>query len=1134
MAPDYSGPLAGLLCYFARHRTAANLLLLIVIIFGVAAFPRLRHQFFPDSVFETVRVAAEWEGAGAADIDEAVVQVILPELQNVEGVTDAKSTSFEGRAVVSLEFEESWDMRRAVSDTKSAIDAVSGIPDGVETPEVRLSSWSDRVTDVIIAGPVEAEQLGRLADELVARLFAEGVTRTHIAGVESPRTVVELNEADLLRNDVTLRQVAVQIGEEAKTDPSGEFGASARVRTGVAKRSPDQIANVVVRSNPNGSKLFVGDLATVRVEGADRGLAFFVGEHPAVSVRVNRSEKGDATKIQATVEDVVADLETTLPEGVTIDLIRTRSEAITDRLEILYNNGLLGFGLVVALLYLFLNARVAFWVAAGIPAAMCAAVALMYAFGLSLNMVSLFGLIITLGIVVDDAIVVGEHADFRRRHLGESADMAATGAALNMSAPVFAASLTTMIAFLGLTAAGGRFGTLILDLVFAVVAVLLASLLECFLILPNHMRHSLKHSRAERWYDLPSRIVNYGFVWVRDRLFRPFVSVMIVFRYPVVAIVLVLLAAQAALFISGDVRWRFFSAPEQGSVNGNFAMAPSANRADSAAMMRELQRAARETGAKYEAEYGLNPITYVIAGVGGSTGRGLSGADTKDRDLLGLIAIELIDADLRPYSSFEFVAELQDEVRRHPLLETLAFRGGRFGPGSDSLEIHLSGGDARLLKEAAERLKAELAAYPEVSAVEDDLAYDKDELVLDLTPQGQALGFTIDSVGRELRDRLAGVTAASFPDGTRTREITVQLNEDELTADFLDRWRLKAGSGEYAPLSDIVTVKRTSGFSTIRRDNGVRVVTVSGDLSEDDPDRALEITKSLQTEILPDIAVQFGVSWILAGLAQDEREFLNDALFGFLMVISGIYFVMAWVFSSWARPVVVLLTIPFGLVGAIWGHYVWNVPLSMFSVLGLVGMTGIIINDSIILISTIDKYIATRGARQAIRDAVADRLRPALLTTLTTVVGLIPLLYESSRQASFLKPTVITLVYGLGFGMFLVLMLVPAMVAIQLDIARFNRSLRRALRAKGRGNAVRLPVLISASLILFWFAVTLGHLVWSGELPSELAPLTEIAGQIPVRQTGLAAFAAGTAFFCLAGFIAGAAALAPGRRKPPG
>ncbi len=1126
-----NNPLAGILKYFAYHRTAANLILVVVIALGLAAFPQLRSQFFPDTVYESVRVAITWDGAGASDIDDAIVQPVIVELQNIEGVIDTQSNAFEGRATISLEFEEGWDMQRGVNDTKAGLDnIIPELPDDAEIAQVQRTSWSDRVTDIMITGPVDVVQLGRLADELVVRLFEKGVAQANISGIEAPRTLVEINEADLTRHDITIRQIARQIGGEAKTDPSGEVGASTRLRAGIAKRSPEQIENIVVRSNPDGSKLFVGDFATIRVERVDRNQAFFVDKHPAVSIRVNRSERGDAIEMQKMVEEVVEKFSTTLPSEVTTDLIRTRADAITGRLNILYSNGLLGLGLVIVLLYLFLSFRVAFWVAAGIPTAMCAAVALMYAFGLSLNMVSLFGLIITLGIVVDDAIVVGEHADFRRRQLGESADVASTRAAISMSAPVFAATITTIIAFFGLTMIGGRFGNIIVELAFAVVAVLAASLLECFFILPNHLRHALKERHSTPWYDWPSRWVNQGFAWVQQRLFRPFVELILIFRYPIVAGAFVLLALQVALFIGGDVRWRFFNAPELGSVNGSFAMVNEADRSDASEMMRELQRAANAVGTAYEGEFGLNPITYVVAGIGGFTGRGLAGAETKDRDLIGTIAIELIDADLRPYSSFAFAARLQQEIRRHPLLETLSFRSGRFGPGSDPLQLQLSGGNADVLKIAAEEVKSEFASYPEFSSLEDDLAFGKEELVLELTPQGRALGFTIDEVGSVLRDRLAGVVAASFPDGTRTGEIIVRVRESETkSSNFLEQWSLRSQSGEYAPLSDIVTAVRSLGFSTIRRDNGIRVVTISGEVSEDNPDRISEVARELQMTILPNIATKYGITWKLSGLAEDERNFLNDALIGLIMVLLGIFLVMAWVFSSWTRPLIVLLTVPFGLVGAIWGHYIWNVPFSMFSVIGLVGMVGIIVNDSIILITTIDKYSKEQGILQAIKNAVVDRFRPVLLTTLTTVVGLIPLLYETSAQASFLKPSVITLVYGLGFAMFLVLLLVPAMVAIQTDAARFRRSLSRALRAPRRGRIIRLVIFAAAILMTCWFGMTLGSVIWFGEWPTPLMPWLDVAWALPPQVTGLASFLIGIMLICATSFILGLVLLYFGR-----
>ena len=794
----------GVLSYFTRHRTAANLLLVMMIVAGIAAIPRMRAQFFPDVIIDNVSISVAWDGAGASDVDLAIVQLIEPAVLSVEGVESAESTSREGRASITLEFEPGWDMARAADDVQAAVDTVNNLPEEAEDPVVRRGTWRDRVTDVVITGPVGTDQLGRFADEFVTRLFAEGVTRTTIRGVASPETIVEVPSLSLVRYDITMREIADAIAAEAEADPAGDVtGANARVRTGVAKTSADQIAKIVLRSNPDGSKLTIGDVAQVTVGGVDRDRAYFVGENPAMSIRVDRSDRGDAIKIQRQVEEVAAALEATLPDGVSVDLIRTRAEAISGRLNILIDNGLMGLGLVVALLFLFLNARTAFWVAAGIPVSMTAAIAMMYAFGLTINMISLFALIITLGIVVDDAIVVGEHADFRARRLGENPVNAAENAARRMFAPVFSATLTTVIAFFGLVSIGGRFGDLIADIPFTVIVVLLASLIECFLILPNHMSHSIAHSVKQHWYDIPSRVVNRGFNWFRSTVFRRVMQFVIWARYPVFAGAVLILMMQFVPFIKGDLQWRFFNSPERGSVSGNFAMSPGATRADTMAMMREMQRATNAVAQKLEDEHGRNPLDYVIAEVGGNTGRGLSGVETKEEFQLGSIAIELIDADLRPYSSFQFVAQLQDEVRNHPLVETVSFRGWRSGPGGDALDVQLYGANSETLKAAAENLKAQLAQFPEVSALEDSLAYDKEELVLDLTPQGQALGFTIDDLGRVLRNRLNGIEAATYPDGARSATIRVELPGGELTADFLDRTRMRTQAGEYVALATL-------------------------------------------------------------------------------------------------------------------------------------------------------------------------------------------------------------------------------------------------------------------------------------------------------------------------------------------
>ncbi|MBU2357344.1 MAG: efflux RND transporter permease subunit, partial [Alphaproteobacteria bacterium] len=447
---------------------------------------------------------------------------------------------------------------------------------------------------------------------------------------------------------------------------------------------------------------------------------------------------------------------------------------------------------------------------------------------------------------------------------------------------------------------------------------------------------------------------------------------------------------------------------------------------------------------------------------------------------------------------------LQQEVVQSPMAETVSFRSYGSGPGGDSLDVQMSGADAVSLKAAAEALKSALTQFPEVSGLEDSLAYDKEELLLELTPQGAALGLSIDTLGGILRNRLTGIEAASYPDGIRSATIRVELPEAEQTADFLTRTQISTGDGVFVPLGDVVSVTSRTGFGTVRRENGIPLISVTGDLSDDDPDRAAQVQQIIDETILPDIAERFGVETNLAGLSEQEDAFLSDATNALILVLGGIYLSLAWIFSSWTRPIVVMAIIPFGLVGAIYGHHAWGIPMSLFTVVGLIGMVGIIINDSIVLVTTIDEYAADRGLVPAIIDGVANRLRPVLLTTLTTVLGLAPLLYEGSTQAEFLKPTVVTLVYGLGFGMVLVLLVVPSLMAMQADVARQIAAARRAFRSRHAA---------------MWGPVALGGLAATALFGALVVPVLVTGAAWPAAQAILPLLASG-AGAAMAVFIA--------------
>jgi multidrug efflux pump subunit AcrB len=970
-------------------------------------------------------------------------------------------------------------MSQAMEDVKAAVDAQTQLPETAEEPSLRRGRFRDRVTDVVISGPVGLDQLARFTDEFVARLYARDVTNVTIAGVAAPQVLIEVSSHKLLAHDLSMRDIANAVAEQSTTSPAGDLSsASARLRLGQERRSAEDIAAITLVTDKDGRRLRVSDVATVTVMPIDRLGAYYVGDRPALSLRVDRTAEGDAIGLQQIVEEEAKSYLEVLPEGMDVSLVRTRAEAISGRLNILLDNALSGLFLVLLLLFMFLNARTAFWVAMGIPTALLFALALMYASGLTSNMISLFALILTLGIVVDDAIVVGEHADWRARN-GEESFTAAENAARRMAMPVFSATLTTIIAFFGLVAIGGRFGDLIKDIPFTVIVVLAASFIECFLVLPNHMAHSVGKDRGQAWYDWPSRQVNRGFRYIRDAAFRPLISGVMTARYVVLAAVIAVLAYHISLVMTREVQWRFFNPPERTSVTGNFVMLDGATRDDSLVMMHEMQRAVAQVGQNFQEEHGRNPIKFAMAQVGASAGRGIEAAADKDKDLMGAVSIELIDADLRPYSSAEITRAISEEIKRPALLETVTFRRSWFGPGGDSIDIMLWGAEPQRLKEAADAIKFELSVFPEVSGLDDSLPYGKDEMRLELTAQGRALGFDLSQLNRVLRDRLGGVEALSFPAGSRSGTIDVELPEGELTSDFLDTTMVRSPSGTQVPLMDIVTVTRTAAFSSITRENGIQRISVTGEVSEDDPDRARMIQDVLGQEILPDVAARYQIDYKITGLAEQEREFLSDAMIGLWLSLLGIYLVLSLVFASWTQPFTVMIVIPFGLIGAIYGHYMWEVPLSMFSIVGLLGMTGIVINDSIVLVTTIQQESKDKPLRLAILDGASSRLRPVLLTTLTTVLGLMPLLFETSRDAQFLKPTVITLVYGLGFGMVLVLLVVPAIMTIGSDLQRGFQALRRALFFRGSGLR-RVFVTALGSALLIWAGLSAAAIVlWS-------------------------------------------------------
>jgi multidrug efflux pump subunit AcrB len=660
---------------------------------------------------------------------------------------------------------------------------------------------------------------------------------------------------------------------------------------------------------------------------------------------------------------------------------------------------------------------------------MMATLGVMLLGGQSINMVSLFALIMTLGIIVDDAIVVGEHAAYRRT-TGMGAIQAAETGAVRMLAPVVSSSLTTIAAFMPIFMISDIIGDIISAIPLVVVCVLIASLIECFLILPGHLRHPLevmqaRETRARKWF-------NRRFEHFRDNRFRRFVAWCVSWRYLTFSTAIASLIVCVGLILGGRIAFVFFPSPETDTVIANVSFAPGTPRERTADMLNELERALREAEAALtDGAGGL--VVMGMGRIGQSAATRHASAISGDH--LASMNVELLPSDLRDVRTVAFIEAWRERIRPLPGLDKISLAERQGGPPGREVDIRLSGGSAATLKVAAGDVRALLGRYTGVTDIEDDLPYGKQELILEVTPRGHAMGFTTESVGRQVRRAFEGAIAKRFARGDEEVIVRVQYPRGEVSAAALRDLYLRSPKGVEVPLSEVVAVREEAGFARIRREDGARQVAVTAEV-DDVIVNARELRETLRTQALPEIAARHGLDFELKGKAEEEGRTLDDMRVGAAIGLTAIYIILAWVFASYLRPVVVMLIIPFGLVGAILGHLLMGFDLTILSLIGLLGLAGILVNNSIILVSTIDERLARGEAlHAAIVGGAQDRLRAVILTSATTIGGLLPLMFETSLQAQFLIPMAATLVFGLAVASLLVLIVVPVFLAIIEDIA---------------------------------------------------------------------------------------------------
>ncbi len=1007
-----------------------------MIVCGLFAVGQINRQFFPDFGIDFVTVTVSWPGASAEDVDSNIVQAIEPSVRFLNGVETVISSSYEGVASVSIEFEAGHNMQEALADVESAITQLRTLPEDAEEPEIRRIIRYETISKLVISGPFPESSLKRIAKSIRDDLLDLGIDKIDLFGARDEEIWVDVDPTVLRRFDLKLSEIADRIGVSSQDLPSGEIaGGEQQVRSLGLKRTAAEVAKIEVRALPDGRKVRLDEIATVREAFKDTNRIAFRHGEPAIELHIRRAINTDALDIAETVDHYIKDLKPRLPPSLNLEQYDIRAKSIQQRIQLLVNNGLGGLLLVLAVLFLFLNARVAFWVAAGIPAAMLAAVGIMWLSGQTINMISLFGMIMAIGIVVDDAIVVGEHAEARFRQ-GLDPLGAAVAGAHRMAAPVTSATLTTIAAFMPLFLISGIMGQIISAIPFVVVAVLLASLLECFFVLPGHLRHALSEDVAE-----PSALGRFklrfdvAFENFREGTFKRLVTQSVRFRYVTVAVAIALLLIAVASVVGGRVGYTFFPSPEADKIYANIEMVSGTSRTRTREMLLAVEQALYRAVEGLEGE-NSDLVQMSLGKLGLPVGDQQGGAAVSSSDTVGGLIVELKTSDQRSVSAATMMDAWRREVQPLPGLETFTVKAQQTGPPGRDIDIRLRGGSIAELKSAAAAVKQLVERYPGVSDVDDDLPVGKPEVILEVTPAGQAMGFTTAEIGRQVRNAIDGAIAKRFPRDDEEVWIRVQLDRRAVDTSMLDRLYLRSPSGSEVPLGAIVTMRKEVGFARIRREDGRREVSVTAEV-----DSAVTSTgaviRGLREAGLDELVDNFGVAYEFSGRAEEQADTSSDMQFGGLLGLALIYIILAWVFSSYMRPLVVMSIIPLGFVGAVLGHFLWGADLTILSVFAILGLAGIVINDSIVLVTTIDERHKNETLEAAAIHGACDRLRAVALTSATTIGGLTPLLFETSVQAQFLIPMAITIVFGLVVTTFVVLLLVPALIVLQGDFGRY-------------------------------------------------------------------------------------------------
>ncbi|WP_299569431.1 efflux RND transporter permease subunit [uncultured Shewanella sp.] len=1020
--------------FFTRHPTIANLMMLAFFVVGLSSIGKIKRETFPEFSPPYIIASVVYPGASPAEVEESLCLRMEDAIDGLSDIEETKCDAQEGFASLTVKLTGDADMGRSLVDIQTEINAIKDFPSQIDPPTVKELDWAEPVVDIAIAADASLPHLKSYAEDLKRRLKIDaGVNLVTVSGFSDHQIRVELNEADIRRLGLTVAEVADKVGRQNVQMPAGSVELSDKnllIRFDERQITPDNLGKIIVSSNPEGGVVRLRDIAKIEdLFELEEEHTIFNGKAAAV-LKVKKNKADDALRIKERVTEFVAQEQLVAPDGVTLTLTNDMSSLLQDRLSMLLKNGWQGIILVFFSMWLFFSLRYSFWVSAGLPVAFMGGLFLMWVFGVSINIMSLVGLLMAIGIMMDDAIVIAESVAAHVEK-GLPINEAVTQGVKKVAPGVFSSFLTTVFIFGSLLWLDGQMGDVLSVVPLVLIMVLSVSLIEAFLILPNHLSHSLKSNKQEKPPLKFKRVFLEKFEHFRNNNLVEAVTFVVKWRYASLGAILGLLFVSIALVAGGAVKFVGFPELDGDIAEARIILPPGSTLAQTKQVVEKLVASANKVGDRYtkENQEDSNLIRYITEQYNMNADAGESGPH------VATVRLDLLSAETRESLIDDFIRDwrLESGDIAEPL--SLVFKQPSMGPAGRDVEVRLQHDDLDLLKMASVDLQSYLSQFSGVNGILDDMRPGKEEVLVKLRDGAENFGVDGEMIASQLRAAYFGQTADDVQAGPENIEIQVRLNKQQAgNLQALANFPIMLSDGSQLPLNAVATLNYERSYVRIQRIESQRTVTVMADIDNAKANGS-EIVSKVRNEYANELREKYpGLRVDYEGAAKETAKTGASFMQGFIIGLFGLFAILSFQFRSYLEPFVVMLAIPLALIGVFWGHLITGHSLSMPSILGFVSLAGIVVNDSILLVQYIRHHVDIGDdIQEAVVKASRDRFRAVFLTSLTTAAGLLPLLMETSLQAQVVKPIVISIVFGIFTSTLLVLFIIPSAYAVLAD-----------------------------------------------------------------------------------------------------